>query len=554
MSVAPHVLLIPHSPSKGLKTPKKTCFVCKSETHLIKDCDFHARKLAQNSYATRDIHKHHAPMIYSRIPLHKVSATAPSKSQPVLTTAARTLHVVKPKFSKARPNITPYDVSKTKSPFSRPFIRHPSPKPSIFPPRVNAANPSTVSAARVNAANLSAVSAARVKAAVSTAKINVVKPFAVTVVQHNHTKKVWRPKTLVLDYALRTTSASMTLKRFNYNDALGRSKSTSCDTINAAAGGTFMKRRPEECYDLIENMTTHHNYWDTSANGPPLAKPRTYMLREPIKVNFQNQNKNQGNNHGIPQGNNQGRNQFFQGANRRPNPPPTYQASAYQALGYQALVHQPLIPQPQVVTTTEFTNYMKENDAILKNMQTNMTSLTNSNLELKKMFGQFMKTNTASSSGSRTLLSNTITNPKEDLKGITTRSGTAYKGPTIPTTSPSSPKVVEHETEVTKDTVPPTNNGNTKDVQPLVVQIEIPKPNSKPVIAPVIEPVVAPISAPKPNQKPSIPNPSRLHNQKLRDKDIDQKEKFFQIFTDLDFNISFTDALCQSLARPSRVC
>nr|GEX72708.1 reverse transcriptase domain-containing protein [Tanacetum cinerariifolium] len=32
------------------------------------------------------------------------------------------------------------------------------------------------------------------------------------------------------------------------------------DTINAAAGGTFMKRRPKECYDLIENMTAHHNY------------------------------------------------------------------------------------------------------------------------------------------------------------------------------------------------------------------------------------------------------------------------------------------------------
>ncbi|GKA32820.1 hypothetical protein Tco_0719187, partial [Tanacetum coccineum] len=37
------------------------------------------------------------------------------------------------------------------------------------------------------------------------------------------------------------------------------------DTINAAVGGTFMKRRPEECYDLIENMTAHHNDWDTLA-------------------------------------------------------------------------------------------------------------------------------------------------------------------------------------------------------------------------------------------------------------------------------------------------
>nr|GFA85402.1 reverse transcriptase domain-containing protein [Tanacetum cinerariifolium] len=35
------------------------------------------------------------------------------------------------------------------------------------------------------------------------------------------------------------------------------------DTINAAADGTFMKRRPEECYDLNENMTAHHNDWDT---------------------------------------------------------------------------------------------------------------------------------------------------------------------------------------------------------------------------------------------------------------------------------------------------
>nr|GFC60610.1 hypothetical protein [Tanacetum cinerariifolium] len=86
-----------------------------------------------------------------------------------------------------------------------------------------------VSAARVKAARPSAVSAARVKAArpsaVSAAHINAVKPSAVTVVQHNHTKKIWRPKTLVLDHVFRTTSASMTLKRFDYNDALGRSKS-----------------------------------------------------------------------------------------------------------------------------------------------------------------------------------------------------------------------------------------------------------------------------------------------------------------------------------------
>nr|GEU29503.1 DNA-directed DNA polymerase [Tanacetum cinerariifolium] len=228
--------------------------------------------------------------------------------------------------------------------------------------------------------------------------------------------------------------------------------------------------------------------------------------------NFHNQNRNQGNHN--PQGNNQGRNQFFQGANQGQNQPsayqaPAYQASAYQAPAYQAPVyqapvHQPQIPQPQFVTTNEFINFMKANDAILKNMQTNMTFLTNSNLELKNIFSQFMKMNTASSSGSRILPGNTITNPKEDLKGITTRSGTTYQGPTIPTTS-SSP-IVE-------------------------------------LISPIIEPVASPVSALKPNQRPLIPYPSRLQDQKLRDKANDQREKFFQIYKDLNFNISFADAL-----------
>nr|GEY53484.1 reverse transcriptase domain-containing protein [Tanacetum cinerariifolium] len=94
---------------------------------------------------------------------------------------------------------------------------------------------------------------------------------------------------------------------------------------------------------------------------------------------------------------------------------------------------------------------------------------------------------------------------------------------------------VERETEATKNTVHPTNNRSTKDVQHLVVLTESPILN--------FEPVVAAISAPKPNQRPSIPYPSKLHDQKLRDKDNDQREIFFQIFKDLYFNISFADAL-----------
>nr|GEW75496.1 DNA-directed DNA polymerase [Tanacetum cinerariifolium] len=95
----------------------------------------------------------------------------------------------------------------------------------------------------------------------------------------------------------------------------------------------------------------------------------------------------------------------------------------------------------------------------------------------------------------RTLPGNTITNPKEDLKGITTRSGVAYQGPTISTPS----KVVKQGTEVTKDQVQTPSSQSTAHVQPPVTQSE----------TLVSEPVVAPVSAPMPNLKLSIPYPSR---------------------------------------------
>nr|GEZ53556.1 hypothetical protein [Tanacetum cinerariifolium] len=80
--------------------------------------------------------------------------------------------------------------------------------------------------------------------------------------------------------------------------------------------------------------------------------------------------------------------------------------------------------------------------------------------------------NCPATSGSGTL-PGTVTNPKEDLKGITTRSSVAYKGPTIPTPS----KVVKQ----------------------------------------VSEPIAAPVSAPMPNLKPSIPYPSRRDDKRRRE-------------------------------------
>ncbi|GKF35132.1 hypothetical protein Tco_0108332, partial [Tanacetum coccineum] len=201
--------------------------------------------------------------------------------------------------------------------------------------------------------------------------------------------------------------------------------------------------------------------------------------------------------------------------------PPTSQPPVYQAQPYQAPAQ-----KVQGVSKTDFENYVKANDAVLRNMQ-NQNQIAN----LTDMLSKFMNANTASSSVTGTLPSNTVTNPKEDLKGITTRSGVAYKGPTIPT---SSPKVVKRETEVTKDMMPPTNNGSTENVQPPII----------PVVhnESISEPVNALVSASMPNQKTSIPFPLRKNDERRHEKANDQIEKFYEIFRDLSFEISFTDA------------
>ncbi|GKF25891.1 hypothetical protein Tco_0081785, partial [Tanacetum coccineum] len=187
---------------------------------------------------------------------------------------------------------------------------------------------------------------------------------------------------------------------------------------------------------------------------PPIANQIRPPGFPPVQ---QNQGNNQ-NRYNQTRGNIYNQEQIY----RPPvNQPPSYQASAYQALA----------PQTQSVSKEDFQNYIKANDAGY-------------------------------------LPSNNVADPKSDLKSITTRSGIFYNGTQVPPLPSSLPNVVERETEVTKDTVPPTNNGSTEDVQPPVVQVEI--------HVPIFEPVDAPVSALKPNPKPSIPYPSRLNDQKIR--------------------------------------
>nr|GEZ97200.1 reverse transcriptase domain-containing protein [Tanacetum cinerariifolium] len=154
--------------------------------------------------------------------------------------------------------------------------------------------------------------------------------------------------------------------------------------------------------------------------------------------------------------------------NQSPAPTPSTTPASVKAVApncvNQAPVYQALIPQTQRVSQIDFESYVKANYAILRNMQSQGTPP-----------------------------GNTITNPKEDLKGITTRSGVAYQGPKTPYQSKQGTKSQ----------------------------------------ASVSEPVVATVSAPMPKLKPSIPYPSRRDNEKRRDQANEQIEKFYEIFKDM---------------------
>ncbi|GKB74396.1 hypothetical protein Tco_0935808 [Tanacetum coccineum] len=154
-----------------------------------------------------------------------------------------------------------------------------------------------------------------------------------------------------------------------------------------------------------------------------------------------------------------------------------YQAPPYQPPTNQPLVNQALPPVSQIqgVSKTDFESYAKANDANMNNLQMKLDNFQRNQNDFQRVYNDSQKkqdgfqkmmlsfvqnyhTNQASSSSS--LPGNTVPNPRNEAKEITTRSGASYDGP------PISPPVVEKEPEVTKDTELPS----TKDIQPQVVQ------------------------------------------------------------------------------------
>ncbi|GJW17739.1 reverse transcriptase domain-containing protein [Tanacetum coccineum] len=300
-------------------------------------------------------------------------------------------------------------------------------------------------------------------------------------------------------------------------------------------------------YDCIATDSNQSSVCATTGTYNQVAPPNRASNQmappgfAPLQNNQNRFNQNQGNNfnrgnsfHGnqgyqapinhAPKFQNQGfQNQPFQapinhapnfqnqGFQNQPFQAPINHAPNFQNQGFQNQPFQAPINQVQQGISNEFSSYMKSNESMMRNMQTQINVLR----------GDFNK----QEESLRRNLNNDMRSILGEMKAITTRSGVAYEGPSIPT-NPSPKKVVERETEETTDKEQTNFQGSTAHIQPPVIVIPIPEPD-----------------APKTLSKPNIPYPSRLNDQKLRGKATNQMEKFIQIFQDLHFDISFADAL-----------
>nr|GEX00591.1 hypothetical protein [Tanacetum cinerariifolium] len=346
------------------------------------------------------------------------------------------------------------------------------------------------------------------------------------------------------------------------------------DSLNAAAGGNLLSKTNREALKIIENKSKVHysrsksdvsrvntNFRESSSKTddridklvdqilnlveivnkqvitPAIAKAveKTYVIYGGAHAYYDciATDSNQpsvcaatGKGNNFNRGNNFQNNQGY----RAPmNNVPNFQNQGFQNQPFQAPNNQ---VQPGILN--ELSSYMKSNESLIRNMQNQINVLRgdfnkqeenlrrNLNNDMRSILGSFFQ-NQASNLG--TLPSNSMPNPKGEMKAVTTRSGLAYEGPLIPTSSPLE-KVVERETKETTDKKQSLCQGSTAHIQPLVVPISIPKPDVM-----------------KTQPKPNIPYPSRLNDQKLHEKATNQMEKFFQIFHDLHFDISFADAL-----------
>nr|GEW98763.1 reverse transcriptase domain-containing protein [Tanacetum cinerariifolium] len=205
----------------------------------------------------------------------------------------------------------------------------------------------------------------------------------------------------------------------------------------------------------------------------------------------------------------------------------------------------PPAQQNQNFHLNELEKIKRMNEANMKAMQTQIdmvknelrtemkssiqTSLSNQTNEIKNMMASHLQMNTASTLTLGSLPSNTVANPKGELKAITTRSVLVTDGPTVPTPPKSStPKVGERVEETFMD---PDLTEYTIKVPPPPTQKYKP-PAQREFVVHKRDPLHS-----------NILYPSRMLKQKQQEKDEVQIQKFWQMFKQLHINITLADAL-----------
>ncbi|GJV78586.1 reverse transcriptase domain-containing protein, partial [Tanacetum coccineum] len=263
-----------------------------------------------------------------------------------------------------------------------------------------------------------------------------------------------------------------------------------------------------------------HQFQQTAAignyvqrNPPNLANQmRPPSFNQPnVQNNQGNQNRYQGNNFNSNQNHGNNFNQNHQNNQGQVFQPPTNQPPVYQVPPYQAPT-----PQIQGVSKTDFENYVKANDAVLKNVQNQGQNLQNQMANVTSLLTSLCNNfkNSASTSNSGTLPSQTVTNPRQQINAITTRSGKTLEGPStplVPTPVVSNPqKEPEQNPETSTEKVQNPNLENTAQVPPPEEEesifMEIPKPKAKKTVNVEIQD----LNSPKPmSYQSKLPYPER---------------------------------------------
>nr|GEU74637.1 hypothetical protein [Tanacetum cinerariifolium] len=136
---ANHKTAILNPKTHGNNRNRKACFICKSLTYLIKDCDYYENQMVQKparNHAQGGNHQHYARMTHPNLQRHVVPTAILTRSKLVPLTAVKPVTTSVSSNKVIRPRPVKTVVTKPHSPPRRNINRRPFPNPSTFSPKV----------------------------------------------------------------------------------------------------------------------------------------------------------------------------------------------------------------------------------------------------------------------------------------------------------------------------------------------------------------------------------------------------------------------------------